>query len=84
MVTEDVRAHIGFSCNLQIWVAELEHDFRFADGEAVLVGDAAAKDEGIVVESEILGVGKNNFAELDRLGIEAGDAILHAVLLRAP
>src|SRR5262249_43668945 len=42
----------------------------------------AAQNESVVIQAEILGVGEDDFAELDRLRIEAGDAVLHAVLLR--
>ena len=62
-------------------MAELEDDFRFADGEAVLIGDAAAQNERVVVQAEVLGVGENDFTEIDRLGFEAGDTVLHAGLL---
>jgi hypothetical protein len=56
VVAGDVRTHVQFRGLLHIRVAELEHDFRVARGEAVYVSDAPAQDESMVVESEVSGV----------------------------
>src|ERR1039457_6310436 len=59
---------------------ELEDDLGLADGEAVLVGDAAAQNEGVVVQAEVIGINEQYFADLDRLFQEAFRRELYAVL----
>ncbi len=54
-------------------MAELEDDFRVAGGEPVHVGNAAAQDEGVVVEAEILGVAEH---DLPYLGAQFGARVL--------
>ena len=64
MGAADLRPHICFRRGLYVRVAELENDLRIADGKAVLVGNSPSQDQGIVVEPEVLGVDKQDFADL--------------------
>ena len=68
------------AARLQVGMPELEDDLGLADGEAVLVGDAAAQNEGVVVEAEVIGIDEQHFADLDRLLDEAFGRVLYAVL----
>ena len=67
VIAQDVRPHVGFRAHLQVGVPELEDDLGLADGEAVLVGDSAAQNEGVVVQAEVIGINEQHFADLDRL-----------------
>ena len=80
VVAEDVRPDVGLGRRLQFGMPELEDDLGLADGEAVLVGDSAAQNEGIVVEAEVIRVNEQHFADLDRLFDEAFRRVLYAVL----
>ena len=74
MVAEDVGPHIGFRGNLHVRMTELEDDLRIADRKAVFVRNAAAQDECVVVQPEVLGIDEQHFTDLDRLGVESGDS----------
>ena len=64
VVAVDVRPHVHLGRRLRVGVAELEDDLGSPDREAVLVGNAAAQDEGVVVEPEVLGVDEQHLADL--------------------
>ena len=49
---------------LLIRVAELEDDFGITHRKAIDVADASAKDERIVVETEVRSVAEDDFPEL--------------------
>src|SRR5215469_11718949 len=61
-------------------MTKLENNFRLADGEAILVRDAAAQDEGVVVEAKIVSIDENHLSNLDGLHIKARNLELHSVL----
>src|SRR5215469_17955079 len=80
VVAKDVRPDIGFRAQLQVGMAELEDDLGLADGKAVLVGDAAPQNEGVVIKAKVVGVDEYDFAKFHWLGIETGDTVLYAML----
>src|SRR5262249_22529303 len=83
-VSRDVEPHVHLGGLLHVRMPELEVDFRVADGKSVLVREAEAEDEGVVVELEVPGIEEENLTDLyvalpELLGIES-----HPVLLRCP
>ena len=62
VVAGEAGPYVERSRRLHVRVAELEHDLRVADREVVRVAHAAAQDEGVVVEPEVLGVEKGHLA----------------------
>src|SRR5215471_5000595 len=56
----NIRPHVQVRRLLHIRMPELEDDFRIANGEPVLIRDAPPQDEGIVVETEFLGIEEYN------------------------
>ena len=63
----DVRPYVDRLGRLHIVAAVLEDDLRIADRESVLVGDAPAHDEGVVVEVEATGIEEQHLAYLGPL-----------------
>ena len=82
VVAEDLRPHVRLGGHLHVRVAELEDDLRIAQREAVLVGDASAQDEGVVVEPEVRGVQEEHLADLQRRVHELLGGELDPVLSR--
>ena len=80
VIAQDVRPHVGFRAHLQVGVPELEDDLGLTDGEAILVGNAAAQNEGVVVQAEVVGINEEHFADLHRLFYKAFRCVLYAVL----
>ena len=80
VIAQDIRSDVRLGRDLQVGARKLEDHLGFADGEAVFVGDAAAQDEGVVVEAEVFRVNEQHFADLDRLRSKAYSRELYAVL----
>src|SRR5262249_44136163 len=62
----DLGADVHLGGGLDVRMPELEHDLRVPHGEAVLVGDTAPQDEGVVVEAEVRRVQEEDLANLQR------------------
>jgi hypothetical protein len=45
-------------------MAELEDEFRDADGKAVLIAETPAQDERVIIESKVCGVQEQDFPDL--------------------
>jgi hypothetical protein len=73
MVTEDMRSYVGLGRLLYVLMTELEHDLRVADREPVLVANAPAQDEGVVVEAEVGRIHEQDFPDLNRRILERSD-----------
>src|SRR5262249_3205718 len=80
----DVGPHVHPGGLVHVRMPELEDDFRIADGESVLVGDAQAQDEGVVVELEVPRIEEENLADTDVPLSELLRFESHPVLLRSP
>ena len=62
-------------------MTEFENYLRFASREAVFVGNPAAQNEGVVVETKVFCIDEKYFAKLDRLRDETVLAELDTVIL---
>ena len=63
IVALDLRPDVDLGGRLQVLVAELEDHLRLPGRKTVLVGDAPAQDERVVVEPEI-GVSRNSTSRI--------------------
>ena len=52
----NLRPHVQLRRLLHFRMPELEDDLRIANWKTVFISDAPSQDEGIVVETEVLGV----------------------------
>ena len=81
VVAEDLRSYVGLGCLLDVLMTELEHDLRLADRKPVLVPDASAQDEGVIVKAEVRSVDEQDFADLNRRVLARADRERHVVLI---
>jgi hypothetical protein len=60
-------------------MAELEDEFRDADGKPVLIVETPAQDERVVIESKVCGVQEQDFPDLGERILEtlAGEVNVH-------
>src|SRR5215469_329855 len=67
-----VRSYVELRCLLLVGMAIFEDNFGIANGKAVDIGDTPAKDERIVIKTEIGGIAKGDFTNFRpalRIGI---------------
>ena len=64
VVPKDLGADVHLGRFLHVGMAEFEDNLGVADGEAVFVGHAATQDERIVLQLEVGGIEKQDFANL--------------------
>src|SRR6185295_7733312 len=68
-----VRKNVRLGRLLDVLMAELEDDLRVAGGKPVLVPNASAQDEGVVVEAEVGRVDEQDLPDLNRRVLVSAD-----------
>lgn len=81
VIARNLRSHVERGGGVAVRMAELEDDLRIAHGKAVLVGEAPAQDEGVVVEAEVLRIEEQHLANLRPQALGGAGIEIHTLLL---
>jgi hypothetical protein len=79
VVGPELGPHIHLGGFLEVRMAELEDEFRDADGKPVLIVETPAQDERVVIEPKVCGVQEQDFPDLGERILEAlsGEVNVH-------
>ena len=76
-----MRPYIGRGRYLDIRVPEFEDDLWLPRWETLGIRNASAQDECVFVQSEVLGIDEQNFADLERRVLETFRGKFYAALI---